>query len=435
MINKFSSILWIILVQFSTQILSAQNNDESHYYYYQGEKVYLEVDRRYISLNIDTGNDEFLSNYSNYFSSRSELSTVIDRQQLTPTDSIGLSRSNIVDSYLEITLSENIRSSAILYNNLLDSLNTEPSIIKATPCFKNDYDNRVGMTNRFYVQLKNKTDEQLLYSLSELYGLEVLGKDTFIETWYTLACNKSNILNSLELANIFEESNLFASAEPEFMFYDLLSSNDTYYNDQWGFNNTGQHGEEYVGIDINVEDAWAISTGEGINVAIYDSGFEMNHPDLIDNVLGQGFDAQAGTEVSEVYSAHGTACAGIVGAVKDNNIGVAGVAPNTNLISISRNAGVTAHIFSLGFEWAYNNEIDVISNSWTFDQMHSTYIRVRIEKLLRDGRDGKGIVIVFATGNANHAVSFPANCNDSIIAVGAIDITTNRANFPIMVKN
>jgi len=45
MIKKFTPILWIVLVQFSTQILWAQNNDDSHYYYYQGEKIYLNIDR------------------------------------------------------------------------------------------------------------------------------------------------------------------------------------------------------------------------------------------------------------------------------------------------------------------------------------------------------------------------------------------------------
>lgn len=425
MIKKMTLVLSIAFTLLTIQSSFGQSDA---YYYYQSEKVFLDIDRRYISLNLKSNDLGFLSNYTDYFDSRTELKTVIDRQHLIATDSVAESRANIVDFYLELTLSDLVRNNHNTYNTFLNSLNTEPSVIKASSCYKNMYD-RVGMTNRLYVNLKNQSDQQLLYSFAELHDLEVLGKDTFIDSWYTLTCNTENPFNALEFANIFQESGLFASAEPEFLLYDLQSSNDTYYNDQWGMNNTGQHGDEYTGIDINIEDAWEISTGEGVNVAVYDSGFEINHPDLIDNVLGLGFNVMNGVESSYTYGKHGTACAGIIGAVADNEIGIAGVAPNTNLISISVYFSyATNQMIGSGFEWAYNNNVDIISNSWG-GFAPSDYLKNRIDKLLNEGRNGKGIIIVFATGNDDSFVQYPAKYNDKILAVGAIDITTNRAGF------
>jgi len=129
---------------------------------------------------------------------------------------------------------------------------------------------------------------------------------------------------------------LFETAEPEFIYHNIgLSSNplsnDPFFGDQWGLKNTGQYGSAYAGIDIKVEEAWTISTGSGVKIAIYDGGFEMNHPDLQANVYDVGFDITNGTPPSQVRHQHGTACAGIVGAIQNNNIGISGVAPNTNL--------------------------------------------------------------------------------------------------------
>jgi len=94
---------------------------------------------------------------------------------------------------------------------------------------------------------------------------------------------------------------------------------------QWGLKNTGQHGSAYIGLDIKAEEAWEVSNGSGIKVAIYDEGFEMDHPDLEANVYGTGFDVITGTSPSVIHGYHGTVCAGITGAVQNNGIGISGV--------------------------------------------------------------------------------------------------------------
>ena len=81
---------------------------------------------------------------------------------------------------------------------------------------------------------------------------------------YILSCTKDNVKNSLELANQFYESGLFATAEPEFVYHNLLLSSDTYFGDQWGLLNIGQHNSNYTGIDIKAHQAWSVSQGNNV---------------------------------------------------------------------------------------------------------------------------------------------------------------------------
>ena len=82
-----------------------------------------------------------------------------------------------------------------------------------------------------------------------------------------------------------------------------------------------------------------------------------------------------------------------------------------------------------GIVWAYQNGIDIISNSWSSLEHHEA-----IEEAIRDafqyGRNGKGCIIVFSSGNrSNNYVDYPADCNDTILVVGAIDSTGVRPYY------
>ena len=102
--------------------------------------------------------------------------------------------------------------------------------------------------------------------------------------------------------------------------------------------NTGQNGGK-SGIDINVESAWAITTSSNnIRVAVIDDGVE-NHEDLNGRVLqgftplnANGFGTPTTQNVPGIIIGHGEACAGII-AASHNTIGIAGVAPNVQLVN------------------------------------------------------------------------------------------------------
>ncbi|MCI5055127.1 MAG: S8 family serine peptidase, partial [Flavobacteriales bacterium] len=204
---------------------------------------------------------------------------------------------------------------------------------------------------------------------------------------------------------------------------------DPYYSQQWGINNTGQYGNQYAGIDLNTEKAWTITSGSGANVAIFDHGFEMNHPDLMSNVVNNGFDAKSGSSPSQVRGDHGTACAGIVGAPQ-NNLGVSGVAPDATLTSISINLtnGDTPQQLASGFNWARTKGVDVISNSWG-GYTPSSILSDAIWDCLTLGRNGLGTVVVFAAGNENNQnVRWPGSQFSEILLVGAMSPCGERKN-------
>ena len=210
------------------------------------------------------------------------------------------------------------------------------------------------------------------------------------------------------------------------------SPNDPLYNTQWGLHNTGQNGGT-LGIDIQVEDAWSITTGDPtIKVGVLDTGFDANHPDLSANVFNQGYDTETSSVPSVIYHQHATNCAGIIAAKSNNQIGISGVAPDVSLVSISNRLVLLPGILNKladGFNWASQNGIDIISNSWG-DVPSSSLLDDAINNALTHGRNGLGCIVVFASGNQfNNFPNYPGNSNPKLLSIGAINSLGERAAF------
>lgn len=282
---------------------------------------------------------------------------------------------------------------------------------------------RVDPTDNFYVQLRTADDVSLLQAMAAQYNIEIVDNDVFMPLWYTLSCGASTGMTAIEAANLFHTSGKFVCSEPEFLLYDIWHSDDPYYSSQWNLKNTGQYGQS--GLDINVEDAWEITKGDGVIVAVLDQGIDLDHPDLEENIYPQSYNITTGTSPSRVNGKHGTACAGIIGAVQDNGIGISGVAPEVQLMSISDSAVVSMRQLADGLNWAWMNGAHVISNSWGYGQP-SSLIDAAIYSALTNGRGGCGTVVVFSSGNSGDAVSYPANSDPRILAVGGINYAGRR---------
>ena len=225
---------------------------------------------------------------------------------------------------------------------------------------------------------------------------------------------------SLDIANRLYETGLFAESIADFSSEnDALCSYDPLVTQQWGLYNA-----DYDDIDISICGAWSYATGRGIKIGILDEGVDVNHIDLAQNIYPLSFDTESGTSPAKLFGDHGTHCAGIASAMRNNGIQVAGVAPDAKIVSISNSLEGTSNSRikrADGIIWAYKNGVDVISNSWGSSTEHSA-INEAIAEAFEYGREGKGCVIVFAAGNGgnNRSVAYPANCNDKILAVGAI---------------
>ena len=127
-------------------------------------------------------------------------------------------------------------------------------------------------------------------------------------------------------------------------------------------------------------------------------------------------------------SRHGTATAGIIGAISDNLRGIAGIASSCPIMSICTRPYDKPDKLANGFYFAADNGCAVISCSWSYPEQSAT-LDSAIVYAMKNGRNGLGCVVVFATGNDNDSVSYPANSNKDIVAVGAISPCGERKSF------
>jgi len=242
-----------------------------------------------------------------------------------------------------------------------------------------------------------------------------------------------HIKRVIGLANKIYESGMVEFSHPDFLIK-VVPATDPYYGNQYYLKNTGQTGGT-SGVDINIEPAWAIPVGNTtIRVAVIDDGVEA-HEDLGTRVVA-GYTPRSATGYGAPSSAtagHGEACAGIIGATKDNSVDIAGVCPTAQIVPVNIfYGGETTTDLANGISWAYTatqGNADVLSCSWGCP--NADVITNAITAARTNGRGGKGTVVVFAAGNFipnNVPVSFPASVS-GVIAVGAIDKFGNRWNY------
>jgi subtilisin len=166
------------------------------------------------------------------------------------------------------------------------------------------------------------------------------------------------------------------------------------------------------------------SQGDGIKVAVIDTGINYNHPDLDGNYLGGVNYVTTGASPLD-DNGHGSHCAGII-AAEDDGTGVVGVAPKAHLYAVkvldSTGSGYTSNVVA-GINWAIANGMNVISMS-----LGSPYTSTLLQTACNNAQ-AAGIVVVAASGNDGRAsISYPARYS-SVIAVGAVDSSNVRPSW------
>ncbi|MBH8551585.1 S8 family serine peptidase [Nostocaceae cyanobacterium CENA357] len=209
-------------------------------------------------------------------------------------------------------------------------------------------------------------------------------------------------------------------------------------------------GDNNWGADlVNAPEAWANGyTGEGVVVAVIDTGVDYNHEDLKNNIwtntkeiAGNGIDDDGNGYVDDVYgwnfdnnsnntiddNGHGTHVSGTI-AGENNGYGVTGIAYNSKIMPIkalNESGSGSYSAIANGIYYAVDNGANVINLS-----LGGSYSS-RTLKSAVEYASSKGVTVVMAAGNdADSSPDYPARyANQSGIAVGAVDKNNKIADF------
>ncbi len=245
--------------------------------------------------------------------------------------------------------------------------------------------------------------------------------------------------------------------------HSALAPQDPLYGKLWGLKNTGSNEPDkngnpsttpgIAGSDVNAEKAWTLTKGsKNVVVAVIDTGIDYNHPDLKNNmwinekeIPGNGIDDDGNGYIDDVYgwnaegkngnpmdgNAHGTHCAGTIGAEHNNGTGVAGVMDDVSLMAVKflsdSGSGSLADAV-VAIDYATKMNVDIMSNSWGGGGFSQT-----LEDSIKAAKD-KGILFVAAAGNSStnndSSPHYPSNYQvDNVISVASHTAQDSLSSF------
>ena len=325
--------------------------------------------------------------------------------------------------------------------------------------------------NRAIVQVRTENKTQLSYSDCTI---EDLGSG-----YYCIKGNQQAFRNAVTRLCSRED---IVSIQPDYEYHFLQNetlTKDSASSKQWGLYNDGSYtytdvsGDQVksvAGIDVNVQSAWKqFQSKEEVVVAVLDTGIDYKHEDLkkvmwknTKEIPGNGKDDDGNGYVDDIYGwdfynndnsvcsynkktgqksvkdndNHGTHCAGILAAVANNGVGIAGVASNVNvkLMSVKVlggvNGGTSTSRLIKGIRYAMSNGAQIINASW------GGGLNLKEDVALKNTIAHSGILFVVSAGNDgrnnDEQPCYPANYSkelDNVITVGSVESNGKLAPY------
>ncbi len=212
--------------------------------------------------------------------------------------------------------------------------------------------------------------------------------------------------------------------------------NDPYFDLQWGQQ------------QLHSEAAWTTSTGAGQTIAVVDSGVDLTHPDLAGKIVGGATfagcaeqangcgdgDWESGPAANGPGDPHGTHVSGISAAATNNGTGVAGTAPDANLLAVKvlGSEGGSFEEIAAGIRWSADNGADVINLSLGalpgVQALTITGVIADTQEAIAYARS-KGVVVVAAAGNDFASICGTPAFDDGALCVTSTDRNELRSSF------
>jgi subtilisin family serine protease len=302
---------------------------------------------------------------------------------------------------------------------------------------------RFENSNVMHSMLQNKTIENLLGKNS----IKTVYKNMPVVLIHTDALSLQGIIKKLQTLSGIK------TIAPNYQRHIIGEVNDEYYPKLWGINNIGQdNGTQDA--DIDGKEAWDIQEGsKNVVVAVVDTGIDYNHPDLAENmwdgtaynIPNHGWDFAGDSNGNndddpnpgdDSDLEHGTHVAGTIGAIANNNIGVAGVSQHVSLMAVKvfrpNGYGYDSDIlegmdFLLGL---LNQGVNIVSANASYGGGgNSDVMKDAIDDLGK-----KGLIFCAAAGNSSDNIDsdpqYPASYDlANIISIAATDRNDELASF------
>lgn len=210
-------------------------------------------------------------------------------------------------------------------------------------------------------------------------------------------------------------------AEGNATLHAVGTANDPLFKQQWGTK------------AIGAPTAWDSSQGSGIAIAVLDTGIDWTHRDLAGTsiVRYKNFVTPTATPMDD--EGHGTHVSGILAAVRNNRIDIAGTAPLATLYACkvldSNGSGDIATISDAIRDVADNTPCRIFSMSFGAPASGLTNAESVALKDAIAHAQAKGVLLVAATGNDGISTEFYPASVEGVIGVGAVDNTMAWASF------
>ncbi len=282
----------------------------------------------------------------------------------------------------------------------------------------------IYITDEIMVTFSAGTSADSIRLLEEKYNLNKIDEYADDQLVCVFAQKPGNWVNPIEVANNMENEKGVEIAEPN-LINRLVNTatverpTDDFFSKQWQLETNNQP-NVFANADVNAREAWDRLNGGGdptVIIAVVDFGFDLTHPDLVNKIVKPeeinetnldkfDFAAKRGApkfpKPRTTFEDHGTSCAGIAAAEKNEN-GVVGIAFGCKILPV-RCPDDPSNFELCKIFRAIRDKADVISCSYApeVSAPASPTLANLIEKIAKfEGRQRQGCVICFAAGNAN----------------------------------